>query len=716
MSDYTGLKNAIRSAIRENGSNEITGNMLQQILVAMVNNLGAEYQFAGVAYAAMNPGTPDYNVAYLAGPGSYPNFGNTVIPSGSIAILRYNGVWTPDVISFSGGGGGLTITIEPILTSGTKIATITINGTAYDLYAPSGGSSNVSVTPVVTSGTKIATITVNGTDTDIFAPSGSGYQPDNEDINLNANNRLQFANRASATGKRGYVILRTDESFVNQVLNDNTIYEIRYNFNLNASPVTIPQNCILLFNGGRITNGTLVCSNGVEIYNGNFLNCPLLVRGDFKIDNSHIEINSNIYNTERAGGIIAEYGDTGIVSYVEITNCRILHSKSQNVYGDCIKLIADNHSIRFNITGNYLSAGYWAGIETQSNRNSHPSGVATFCSGNFENNMVLVSGTSGEGIGVSLVALDSEVIITGNYVEAYGIGIEFADNALVSGNTVLMAAGTAAKYAIVSSLYDTGVMPKMSTITGNKVLRGRVGIQNGNVPVKIVGNEIHGTLVMDGRVHQVRDFYIQDNTVIQDIADVELPALSLYFNTSGTKGFVSGNYVYDCNPTDPIISFNGLHNCRIANNKFVFSAAKSQFIISAPDNVDFSDNEVEYSTLTAYANKYGLIEIWAGSWSAPTVGTGITLYRNRYIIGNLASIKNGSLPIMPFRDADDPFAYIYEEGTTIKDYIDRKSGTSIQRPDISLYGGVTSYFDLTLNKMIWWQQYGWWDATGNAVQ
>ena len=41
-----------------------------------------------------------------------------------------------------GGGGGSTVSVEQIQTSGTKIATITVDGTATDLYAPSGGGSD----------------------------------------------------------------------------------------------------------------------------------------------------------------------------------------------------------------------------------------------------------------------------------------------------------------------------------------------------------------------------------------------------------------------------------------------------------------------------------------------------------------------------------------------------------------------------------------------
>ncbi len=67
MANFATLKAAIAAAIKQNGNNEITGNLLQQQLLAMVDSLGvAGFQFKGVATPETNPGTPDQNVFYLA--------------------------------------------------------------------------------------------------------------------------------------------------------------------------------------------------------------------------------------------------------------------------------------------------------------------------------------------------------------------------------------------------------------------------------------------------------------------------------------------------------------------------------------------------------------------------------------------------------------------------------------------------------------------------
>lgn len=67
---------------------------------------------------------------------------------------------------------------------------------------------------------------------------------------------LKLANRDNTNGM-GYVILRKNKSFAEQVTKENTIYEIRYDFDLNGQEIIIPKGCTLKFNGGSISNGTI---------------------------------------------------------------------------------------------------------------------------------------------------------------------------------------------------------------------------------------------------------------------------------------------------------------------------------------------------------------------------------------------------------------------------------------------------------------------------
>ena len=169
MSNYSQLKTTINSIIRANGNNEITGNLLQSVLNAMVNSIGAQYQIVGVATTGMNPGTPDYNVAYLAGPGTYQYFGGRTIPAGSIGILKYNGTWQVSTLKLP---TGTQVSWNQIQPNGTRIAQITIDGNVIDVFAPVGGEggSVVQWNQLLNHGKKIAEVTIDGTTQSVYAP------------------------------------------------------------------------------------------------------------------------------------------------------------------------------------------------------------------------------------------------------------------------------------------------------------------------------------------------------------------------------------------------------------------------------------------------------------------------------------------------------------------------------------------------------------------
>lgn len=96
MANYSVLKAAVQSVVKTNGNGEITGANMQTTLLTIIDALGAGYQFMGVATpATIPPSSPDYNMAYIGGAGSYSNFGTSVVvlPT-NIAIFTYNGSWT----------------------------------------------------------------------------------------------------------------------------------------------------------------------------------------------------------------------------------------------------------------------------------------------------------------------------------------------------------------------------------------------------------------------------------------------------------------------------------------------------------------------------------------------------------------------------------------------------------------------------------------------
>ena len=99
--NYNSLKSDIAAVVRENGNQEITGENLQGVLTEMIDNsVGTGYLYKGIATPETQGGTPDQNVFYLAGAGTYGNFGGAfVVPVGMIGVFSYNGEWSLQLIN-----------------------------------------------------------------------------------------------------------------------------------------------------------------------------------------------------------------------------------------------------------------------------------------------------------------------------------------------------------------------------------------------------------------------------------------------------------------------------------------------------------------------------------------------------------------------------------------------------------------------------------------
>ena len=110
---YDQIKESIKTVIKENGNYEITGNVLQTVLLSMVDTLGPEYQFLGIATKSTVPVVVEGNSFYITTEvGTYTNFknsGNTTITVNKLGILTStNGTawnFTPIFIGVSKGGG-----------------------------------------------------------------------------------------------------------------------------------------------------------------------------------------------------------------------------------------------------------------------------------------------------------------------------------------------------------------------------------------------------------------------------------------------------------------------------------------------------------------------------------------------------------------------------------------------------------------------------------
>lgn len=311
MSNYNSLKATIDANIKQNGNQEITGQILNSVLNRMVATLGAGYQFAGVAVSDTDPGTPDAKVFYIAnGKGTYEKFGGINVTEDDVVVLYWDSSWH----KVSTG-----IASQAKLTELNEKVDALALGAFYG-YFPDSSSLPVDVTTpgyaYVGSDNPYEIWNFNG---ESWSDSGTSIDmndADEEDITRNADGKLQFKDRAYGDGL-GYVILRKDKTFAEQVTQANTIYEIRYDFDLNGKEILIKEGCVLDFMGGSLSNGSIRLNNCI-LHNERFINIKL----------------NDVYNRQ--------------LNFARLYNEKNTKEVNQSIFNNCTTLYIPNGEYEFN--------------------------------------------------------------------------------------------------------------------------------------------------------------------------------------------------------------------------------------------------------------------------------------------------------------------------------------------------------------------------------
>jgi len=90
MASYNELLALIDAYINQNGVQAITGQVLNGVLRAMVDQLGRGYSIMGTADPTTDPGTPDGPESWFAStPGTYTNFDGLTVANAELALLSY---------------------------------------------------------------------------------------------------------------------------------------------------------------------------------------------------------------------------------------------------------------------------------------------------------------------------------------------------------------------------------------------------------------------------------------------------------------------------------------------------------------------------------------------------------------------------------------------------------------------------------------------------
>lgn len=132
MANWIKLKKAIADVIKTNGNEEITGAIMQQTLIRIVDNLGSNAQFGGVAVPSTVPADTDGSLFYLASTqGTYPNFSGIEVDASEMAVFTKNtaGTWVKTSLPIQ------HPTIKKPLLIGGNIAAVT-KGTGVVLSVP----------------------------------------------------------------------------------------------------------------------------------------------------------------------------------------------------------------------------------------------------------------------------------------------------------------------------------------------------------------------------------------------------------------------------------------------------------------------------------------------------------------------------------------------------------------------------------------------------
>lgn len=210
----------------------------------------------------------------------------------------------------------------------------------------------------------------------------------------------------------------------------NTIYEIRYDFDLNGEIIEIQEGCTLKFNGGSFINANIILQNNCKIVNGRINiaeNALILLNNNCTIENctfTHVSWCKNGYGT-----LFAENKEN-----IKIHNCTFEKQKKPAKSEKCSSIDLRNCKdfIINNITS-YYSEGEniivksGSGIVSNSILYNGWSGIGTNHYGASDSTPIT------EGDGTSSIIISNNVVI--NAVIA-GITIN-SDNVICSNNQIL---------------------------------------------------------------------------------------------------------------------------------------------------------------------------------------------------------------------------------------------------------------------------------------
>ena len=417
---------------------------------------------------------------------------------------------------------------------------------------------------------------------------------DEEDITVR-DNVLSFKDRTYIEGvdEMGYVILRKNKSFAEQVTKKNTIYEIRYDFNFGDTSFEIPNNCIVIGNGGSIKNAKrLTLSTNAKIYNLTICNFERIILNE----------NSCLYNCVLDG----QYNSDGVYvngDSVKINKCKFDKFTSRNNNDTvCLRDFDTGKNLK-TIKGTIVEECIFKNVMPKSGDSSCR--VVLFHENEFDfnNNEIYF------GVDKNLNVLESDAIqiLTdlkkeGDAVFPYAFASAFKDSFGTIRNNKFYINGYAKSVvkiqaSNVSVMYNKIMPDKTSEIpvasirvinTDNCSVEGNA-IYNSNNLVRFITAEYNSSVV------------IKHNRYV-DCTDENAVSMQWCTLLQHNKDSVFESNVLECSNTRLLFAWQDNKNLLVERNHFYFKNPQRDSLIGNIETDTYIDNPITNSASTKFYN------------------------------------------------------------------------------------------------------------------
>lgn len=576
-----------------------------------------------------------------------------------------------------------------------------------------------------------------------------------EDLQKNSSGQIEEANRAYDTSTfsgLGYRILRKNIQSNKNILTQsminmpNTIYEIRYDFDLNGSTISIPNNCELKFAGGSFKNGTIQFNQTTFInpkfsnvrFTGSILNQQLniddfgAIKGDESFDNS-VVINDliNLKKRDAYAGAKTIFVPSG--AYYIKNSIQLYDYYNSNItltgegLSSVIAQVTDNIPIIKSYETTVISnlRLIYKNWQPATNTNATAIAVQRAIRSVFENLMIV---DAQKGFGYVTIADQEADKIT-----------DFRDQCYVYANTRNVAIYQCSSYAIdlrkeiaqadSGSTYDNIYISSSHPINGYDETKPSIGaIYMGGSSMTFtqlnIESKYSDTLIMSTSLTNyltIANLHIEGLTTMRPI----------YKQVDGQGFFDIGNIDID--------------RCAFTtNNLFLF-----YFSVSIKFNIDLitlrnsctipegnqwfifqQDNGTSYGRLGNHSYPIGMAPTRVNNSYDHIV---LRIDRSDFLVtyGSQDQFTSPSKNNWLLYAGGDTLAYLYNKAIYIDDAGDyrypdgylarvnnvtiRRSGTTAQRPTLdNRFIGFT-YYDTTINELLTWSGTGWINPDGTAI-